>query len=225
MYKLNPLPERIAAADIDRLLALETATIGHTQQLGFAAPRIQPVQKGVKIAGTAVTLALPGQDSTLLHHVAGTLRPGEILVIDRLGDDKHACFGGGVALASANCGYGGAIVDGPHTDTQEIVGHGFPVWSSGPSPITTRLYDIGGAFNVPVCCGGAAVLPGYAVLADDSGVVFIAPEDLEDAISVAEEKTRRGAATTKRQRAGEKLGAITGASDRVVAKLRNQWAL
>ncbi len=221
MYKLSPLPEQIASTDIDRLLALETATIGHTQQLGFAAPHIQAVQTGVKVAGTVVTIALPGQDSTLLHHVVGTLRQGDVLVVDRLGDQKHACFGGGVALASANCGYSGVIIDGPHTDTDEILGHGFPVWSAGPSPITTRLYDIGGAFNVPVCCGGSAVLPGYAVLADDSGVVFIAPDDLEEAIAIAEEKTRQGALGTRRQRSGEKLGAITGATDRVMAKLRN----
>jgi len=222
MYKVNDMPDQIAVEDAARLGALETATIGHTRQMGFAAPRIQAVQTGVSIVGTAVTLAIPGQDSTLLHHVSGLLRPGDVLVIDRLGDTRHACFGGGVALASRNSGYAGVVIDGPHTDTAEILEIGFPVWSTGPSPITTRLYDIGGAFNVPVSCGGAAVLPGYAVLADDSGVVFIAPEDLEGTITTAEEKTIRGARSKERQGAGERLGAISGATDLVKARIQRR---
>ena len=44
----------------------------------------------------SVTLAIPGQDSTLLHHIIQFLRPGDILCIDRLGDDKHACLGVGL---------------------------------------------------------------------------------------------------------------------------------
>lgn len=218
MYKMNPLPKPVDASLLDRLIKLETATIGHTLQYGFAAPELQAVSAGRSVVGTAVTVALPGQDSTLLHHVVGQLRPGDFLVIDRLGDTKHACFGGGVALASANTGYAGAAVSGPHTDTDEIIECGFPLWSTGPSPITTRLYDIGGAFNIPVCCAGAAVLPGYAAFADDSGVVFIAPDDLEEVIAIAEDKTARGAKGTARQKAGEKLGDITGASAKVAAK-------
>lgn len=215
---MNPLPTPVDPELLARLSNLQTATIGHTLQYGFAAPRLQAVVPGRTVVGTAVTVALPGQDSTLLHHVVGQLRPGDFLVIDRLGDTKHACFGGGVALASANTGYAGAAVSGPHTDTDEIAEHGFALWSTGPSPITTRLYDIGGAFNIPVCCEGAAVVPGYAVLADDSGVVFISPDDLEETITIAEEKTAKGAKGEARQKAGEKLGDITGASATVAAK-------
>jgi 4-hydroxy-4-methyl-2-oxoglutarate aldolase len=218
MYKLNPLPEQVDQSQLDRLAKLETATIGHTHHYGFTNPELQAVHPGKTIVGTAVTLAIPGQDSTLLHHVVGQLRPGDFLVIDRLGDTKHACFGGGVALASNNTGFAGAAVSGPHTDTEEIGEVGFPLWSTGPSPITTRLYDIGGALNVPVSCAGAAVLPGYAVLADDSGVIFIAPEDLDEVIQTAETKTKGGAAAIKRQNAGEKLGDITGASAKVQNK-------
>lgn len=219
MYRMNSLPTPIEPKLLARLAKLETATIGHTHQYGFAAPSLQAVVPGRTVVGTAVTVALPGQDSTLLHDVVGKLRAGDFLVIDRLGDTKHACFGGGVALASVNTGYAGAAVGGPHTDTEEIAEFGFALWSTGPSPITTRLYDIGGAFNIPVCCEGAAVLPGYAVLADDSGVLFIAPEDLEEVIVTAEDKTLRGEQGTERQKAGEKLGEISGASEMVKAKI------
>lgn len=212
MYKLNPLPDPVDEALLDRLSRLETATIGHTYQFGFASPALQCVIEPRTVVGTVVTVALPGQDSTLLHHVVGELRAGDFLVIDRLGDTRHACFGGGVALACARQGFAGTAVDGPHTDTAEIVETDFPLWSTGCSPITTRLYDIGGGFNIPVCCAGAAVLPGYAVIADASGVLFISPEDLLQQIEIAEQKTQRGALTQTKVAAGEKLGALTGAS-------------
>ena len=60
-----------------------------------------------------MTLAIPGQDSTLLHHTLGLLRPGDILIVDRLGDDKHACWGGGVTVAAKAAGALGGVVDGP----------------------------------------------------------------------------------------------------------------
>lgn len=217
MYKLNPLPKPIDGELLERLSRLETATIGHTYQFGFASPALQSVIEPRTVVGTAVTVALPGQDSTLLHHVVGELRAGDFLVIDRLGDTRHACFGGGVAIASTSQGFAGAAVDGPHTDTAEIVESDFPLWSRGCSPITTRLYDVGGGFNIPICCAGAAVLPGYAVIADASGVLFIAPEDLEQQIEIAEQKTQLGTQTQSKVASGEKLGALTGASRMVTS--------
>ena len=78
-------------------------------------------------------------DSTLLHHIIQYLRPGDILIIDRLGDHKHACLGGGVACAIKARGCIGVVIDGTCTDAQEIIQYRLPVWSRGVSPITTRL--------------------------------------------------------------------------------------
>ncbi|MEM6467242.1 MAG: RraA family protein, partial [Pseudomonadota bacterium] len=156
-YTLRPMPPQVDAALLDKALTVETATIGHRRFLGFADPAIQALFPGQRIAGTAVTIALPGQDSTLLHHVIQFLREGDILVIDRLGDQRHACLGGGVACAIKARGVAGVVIDGPCTDVPEIEDYELPVWCRGPSPITTRLYDIGGAFNVDVSIGGAVV--------------------------------------------------------------------
>ena len=105
------------------------------------------------------------------------LRKGDVLVIDRLGDHKHACIGGGVMCAIKASGCSGVIVDGTITDINELLEYDIPIWSRGLSPITTRLYNIGGALNTPVSIGGAAVLPGYCVIADDSGVLFLPPDE------------------------------------------------
>lgn len=218
-FVIRDLPEQVAPNIIEKLSRAETATIGHNRHQGFADRRIQPLLPGRRIAGTAVTLALPGQDSTLLHHVVGLLRPGDVLVIDRLGDDTHACLGGGVAVATKASGAVAAIVDGPCTDFAEIRAEGFPVWCRGPAPITTRLYGIGGAFNTPVNCGGVTVNPGDAVVADDSGVLFLPPDVAEENADWALTNQANEPGLHERLRAGEKLGDISGATKMVLAKL------
>jgi 4-hydroxy-4-methyl-2-oxoglutarate aldolase len=221
-YQINPMPQQIDPALVSRAANVETATIGHIRQLGFADPAIAPMMPATTVIGTAVTLALPGQDSTLLHDVAGRLRPGDVLVIDRLGDHKHACLGGGVACAIKASGCEAVVIDGPATDRLEILDFGLPVWSRGLSPVTTRLYDIGGALNVPISCGGAAVLPGWVVVADDSGVLFMPPDEAPPFIDWALEKQIQEPASHKLIREeGARLGDLTGASAKVAAALES----
>ncbi len=218
-FVVRDLPRQVDPAIIAKLGRCETATIGHLRQQGFADRRIQSIIAGKRVAGTAVTLALPGQDSTLLHHVLGLLRPGDVLVVDRMGDDKYACLGGGVAVAAKAAGSVAAIVDGPCTDFSEIRAEDYPVWCKGPSPVTTRVYGIGGSFNVPISCGGVGVNPGDAVLADESGVLFLPPDVAEAAADWALGKMAVEPDLHRRLRAGEKLGEISGATKLVLAKL------
>lgn len=220
IYKLNPMPALLPQDKLDRLAKLETATIGHSYHYGFAAPAVQPVLPGKVVAATVATLAIPGLDSTLLHHCLSEVGPGYFIAVDRLGDRKYACWGGGVTRMASLMGLSGACVDGPHTDTAEIAEQDFAMWSRGPSPVTTRLYNTGGGFNVPVSIAGAAVLPGYAVLADDSGVLFIAPEDLDDVLALGEEKTERGRIGEAKITAGTHLGEMSGAT----AMVKNRTA-
>ena len=110
-YTINKMPDQIEETLLKKCLKAETATIGHKRHMGFVNRQVQNILNEKKtIAGTAVTLAIPGQDSTLLHHIIQFLRPGDILCIDRLGDDKHACLGGGVAAAIVASGCSGVIL-------------------------------------------------------------------------------------------------------------------
>ncbi|MEQ8357027.1 MAG: RraA family protein [Kiloniellaceae bacterium] len=217
-YTTRPMPAQIDASLQDKASRAETATIGHRRHMGFVDKAIQCILPGRRVAGTAVTLALPGQDSTLLHHIIQFLRPGDVLVIDRLGDHKHACLGGGVAAAIKASGCSGVVIDGPCTDVPEIEDLDLPVWCRGAAPITTRLYDIGGSFNVPVSCGGAVVIPGDVVLADFSGALVMPPDEAGADIDWALGKQAGEMEGHKRLLAGEKLGERTGASAMVLAK-------
>jgi 4-hydroxy-4-methyl-2-oxoglutarate aldolase len=220
-YVVREMPPPVDRAVLAELSGVETATVGHWRHLGFMQRGIQPLLRGHRVTGTAVTLAIPGPDSTLLHYALGLLRPGDILVVDRLGDDRHACWGGAVTLAAKAAGAVAGIVDGPCTDLAEIEASQFPMWARGIAPVTTRLYDLGGYLNVPVSCGGAVVRPGDAVLADDSGVLVLPPGEVAAVVAEALHRQARGA---ERERAvsrdGAKLGDLTGASDKVRARLQ-----
>lgn len=211
-YILNDMPAQIPQSLLEKAQRAETATIGHRRQMGFVDPRIQAVIPNRRIAGTAVTLALPGQDSTLLHHVIQFLRPNDVLVIDRLGDHKHAAVGGGVACAIKATGCAGLLVDGTCTDVPEILDYDLPVWCRGPSPITTRLLNIGGCFNVDIACGGAVVHAGDVVVCDASGALIMTPSDAEADIDWALEKQAQEPAAHKALKRGERLGDRSGAT-------------
>jgi len=220
-YRIAPMPQQIPAALVEKLRRVETATIGHSQHWGFMDRGIQPLLRGKRIAGAAVTLAIPGQDSTLLHHTLGLLRPGDILVVDRLGDDRHACWGGGVTIAAKAAGAVGGIVDGPCTDLAEIEDSDFPMWCRGMSPITTRLYNLGGTLNLPISCGNVPVRAGDVILADESGVLVLPADQAEAIADAALVRQERGERSQQRVKAGEKLGDISGAS-RMVLEALNQ---
>ena len=219
-YKINPMPPQIPAADLGLLAQVETATLGHWRFTGFLSRAIEPMLPGRRVVGTAVTIAIPGPDSTLLHHLLGLLRPGDFVFVDRLHDDRYACWGGGVTVAAKAAGAVGAVVDGPCTDREEIIASDFPIWCRGLSPITTRLYDLGGTINLPVSCGNTVIMPGDAVLADESGVVVLAPAEVASEARRAIERQHAGRAREAELRAGRmKLGEASGASAKVMAKL------
>ncbi|MEH6775653.1 MAG: RraA family protein [Cereibacter changlensis] len=219
-YKINPMPAQIAAADLKLLSQVETATLGHWRQFGFLSRQIQPLIPRRRVVGTAVTIAIPGPDSTLLHHLLSLLRPGDFVIVDRLHDDRYACWGGGVTVGAKAAGAVGAVVDGPCTDLEEIEQSDFPMWCRGISPITTRLYDLGGAINVPVSCGNTVVMPGDAVLADESGVIVLPPEEVASEAQKAIDTQTRGKAREASVRTeGVKLGDLSGATAKVLAKL------
>ena len=215
-YSIGEMPPPLQETLSARLNRVETATIGHLRHFGFMNPAIRPVNAERRVVGVAITLALPAHDSTLLHYALGLTRPGDVIVVDRLGDEKYACWGGGVTNAAQKARVAGAIVDGPCTDPLEIRNRGFGLWCKGVSPITTRVADVGGKLNLPVVCGGVTVRPGDIILADESGVVVLDPDE---APAVAEAALARQAASAERMRAvdgGARLGDLSGATDLVM---------
>jgi len=218
VYTVRDMPLSVPQKLVELLSGVETATIGHWRHIGFMNRGIHAMVRGRRVVGTAVTVAIPGPDSTMLHHALGLLRPGDILVVDRLGDERHACWGGAVTVAAKAAGATAGIVDGPCTDIAEIEASGFPVWARGLSPITTRIYNTGGGLNIPVSCGGAVVMPGDVILADDSGVLVLPVDEAEAIANQALARQARGQESERKIAEGlAKLGVLSGATEKVLA--------
>lgn len=219
MFIVNPMPEQIAPDLIAELEKCEVATIGHVLHSGFVDPEIRAVLPGKRVAGTAVTLRIPHADSTLLHYLTAYVRPGDVVVIERCGDARHACWGGVITNAMKMAGVKAGVIDGPATDFSEIVRVDMPMWCRGPSPITTKLLGLEGALNVPVNVGGQTVSPGDAVLCDESGVVVLKPAEAPAVAARAIAMQEAEVVLLARLAAGEKLPDISGARAMVEAKL------
>lgn len=219
---VRPMPNQIPKGIIEKLLRCDTGTIGHFEHETFMESSIRAVMPEAKVAGTAVTMRLPHVDTALTSYCLSFVRPGDVVVIDRCGDRKHACWGGIVSLAAKEAGVVAVIVDGPTTDWSEQREMGVPCWCTGPAPITGKRQGQNGSLNVPIACGGVAVNPGDAVLADESGVFVCSPDRAEWIADEAIRRLAREPQMAERLRKGEKFGAITGTIELINQRLREQ---
>jgi 4-hydroxy-4-methyl-2-oxoglutarate aldolase len=215
MFVVNELPPPIDAALLNLLQRAEPATIGHFRHTGFMAPEIRALLPDRRIAGTAVTIRCYGADTTIVHYALGKLRPGDVLVMDRAGDVRHAACGGGVAFAARAAGCVGIIIDGVATDIAELRDYGLPVWARGLSAVTGKRQFAQGEFCVPISCGGVPVEPGDAVLADENGVLVLKAHEITAASERAIAMQHAEKETLARVSAGERMPDINGTNARV----------
>jgi regulator of RNase E activity RraA len=124
-----------------------------------------------------------------------------------------------VTIAAKAAGAKAGVVDGPCTDLEEVEASDFPMWSRGIAPITTRIYDLGGRLNKPVSIGGVVVMPGDAVLCDESGVLVLPANEAEAEARQAIARQASGLVTQGKVAAGAKLGELSGATAKVLAGL------
>src|ERR671910_3592693 len=205
MFTLKPLPPTLDSRLIEKFKRAEPATIGHFRNWGFMDPGVRAMQADVRIAGPAVTVRAPGMDGTIVGYALGQVRRGDVLVIDRAGDHRHAAFGGLVAYACKVARLAGVIIDGVATDIGEVREYKVPLWCRGLSAVTTKRIGLAGEFCVPVSCGGVAVNPGDVIIADECGIVVLPREEAEAAAERAIGMQEAEATSRKRLDAGEKL--------------------
>lgn len=216
MVILNARPESgITASMLQQLRALPPASIGHVLDYEFMDPTLRPLGSRFTFCGPAVTVRCFGMDSAIVHYSVDIAKPGDVIVVDRLGDRRYACWGGGVSLAAHTKGIAGAIVDGMLTDKVEIEDMGFNVFGRGLSPITTRAPGLTGEVNIPVCCGGVVVNPGDIILADDDGILVLPPERVQEIIDTFTPRVQREPESHKKLIEGASLAEMSGARERL----------
>ncbi|MGO1435683.1 MAG: RraA family protein [Canibacter sp.] len=216
MFEINDNPAVLPAELQHKLERVGFPTLGHYIEEGFVQSSVRRLAGTKRVVGTAVTVRLTPTDSTLLHHVAGLVNEGHVVVIETGGSSQHAPLGEVVAAQLKFRGAEGAVVDGNITDVEEINEIGLPVYGRGTSLLTTKLHDIAtGGINVPIVCGGVQVNPGDVVLGDANGLLVRPQEQLEKVIDIALEDDAEEPEFIEQLRQGGLLGDLAGASEMI----------
>lgn len=194
---------------LEDLAKVSHPTIGHFLEDGFVDPAIHSLLPNVKVAGPAVTVRIADHDAIAMNRALLSIQPGDVLVVDMLGDRRHAPVGAVTAAAAIAQGASAVVVDGMATDLLELRQAGLPVFARGTTCLTTkRKYGTGSAVNVPVHCGGTPVNPGDLVLGDDNGLLVLSPDAARDVLQRALDSDAAEPAILARIASGEPLESI-----------------
>jgi regulator of RNase E activity RraA len=171
-------------------------------RFGAMTADVRPLFEPIRLVGTAVTVRTLSSDLAAPFKAIDISEPGDLIVIDTHGSVNTAFWGENMTLSAINRGVVGAVIDGACRDVAEIRKLRFPVLCKGIVPNVASISGYG-EVNVPIACGGVAVLPADLVVIDENGVVVVpqarAAELLErtqrllDAEHVLQDKLRAGA--------------------------------
>jgi len=195
--------DRADPAIVDRLAPIGTATVHEAiGRRGFAGQELRPIQQGVRIAGSAVTVSSHPSDNMMIHAAVEVCRPGDVLVVTTTAPSTHGMFGDLLASSLMVRGVRGLVIDAGVRDTADLRSMGFPVWTRHVSCQGT-VKATPGSVNVPVSLGGIVIEPGDVVCADDDGVVVVGRGEVEWALEQSQARLATEEVTRARLEAGE----------------------
>ena len=161
----------------------------------FLPQAIQPMREEMRLAGRAMPVLMidvygkQAQPFGKLTEALDRLQPGEIYLAG--GGEMRSAYWGEILTATARKrGALGAVINGFHRDTPQVLEQRWPVFSRGrfaqDSGVRTQVAD----YRCPIEVGGVHVSPGDLVFADLDGVLVIPRQVEVEAVHRALEKAR-----------------------------------
>ncbi len=161
----------------------------------FLPQPIQPMRTAMKLVGRAMPVLMidvyGAQDQPFgkLTEALDQLQPGDIYLAS--GGAMRCAYWGEILTATARSrGANGAVINGYHRDTPQVLEQDWPVFSRGrfaqDSAVRTKVID----YRCPIEVGQVTVQPGDLLFGDLDGVVVIPREHEAEVIERALEKAR-----------------------------------
>lgn len=162
--------------------------MGYTHQ--FLPPNIRPMQSEMKIAGKAMTVLMIDvfgpQEMPFgrLCECLDQIQENEIYICT--GGTKRCAYWGELLTATAKSRHGaGAVVDGYHRDTPQVLEQNWPVFSMGgyaqDSSVRTQVIN----YRCTIEIGQVTINDGDYIFGDVDGVVIIPKEIAKEVIDRA----------------------------------------
>lgn len=159
----------------------------------FLPQDIRPLRDDMKLAGKAMTVLMTDvygkQEKPFgyLTEALDQLEKNEIYIA--AGGTRRCAYWGELLTATARTrGAAGAVLDGWHRDTPQVLAQNWPVFSAGcyaqDSSVRTQVTQ----FRCPIEMGGVNILPGDIIFGDVDGVLIIPQGVVEETVSLALEK-------------------------------------
>lgn len=199
---------RLSDETIHLLEGVSTATLcSQLQKCGFRSlfmHNVAPLRPDLRMVGQAVTLRyIPVREDldptgdfdnlTNKQRVAVEMvGPRDVLVIDARGDTRAAVLGNILAARISTRGAAGIVTDGAFRDSPAIKTIDLPTYAGGQNANLSNLIHFPSEINVPIACGGVAVLPGDVIVGDAEGIIVVP-------WALADEVARDAAAQEKRE--------------------------
>jgi 4-hydroxy-4-methyl-2-oxoglutarate aldolase len=188
-------PPKAGAEEVEALAGYGVATVSEAMgRTGLLGPEIRPIQQGVRVAGTAVTvIGWPG-DNLMIHAAVEQCGEGDVLVVTTTSPSTDGMFGELFATALQRRGVRGLVINAGIRDTQELREMAFAAWSRAVCAQGT-VKATGGSVNVPVAVDGQVIRPGDVIVADDDGVVIVPRERARQVAEASEAREKKEAAS------------------------------
>ena len=159
----------------------------------FLPQEIRPLREDMKLAGKAMTVLMIdvfGEQKKpfgLLTEALDQLEENEIYIAT--GGTKRCAYWGELLTAPARTrGAVGAVLNGWHRDTPQVLSQNWPVFSTGcyaqDSSVRTQVVD----FRCPIEVGQVTIHDGDLLFGDVDGVLAIPKEVAEEVLEKALEK-------------------------------------
>ncbi|WP_046112591.1 4-carboxy-4-hydroxy-2-oxoadipate aldolase/oxaloacetate decarboxylase [Aquincola tertiaricarbonis] len=190
---------------LKQLRDLGAATIYEAQGAkGALDSAMKPIDPTVRLAGPALTVDARPADNLILHYAVQKAKPGDVLVVDAKGFMEAGPWGDVLTLQAMKLGIAGLVISGCVRDANLIIELGFPVFCRGLS-IKGTGKNQPGKVNVPIVMGDVQIHPGDIIVGDRDGLVVVARNEVEFAISNSLAREEKEA----KQRAAIDQGATT----------------